>query len=435
MAKRQPVAVTADDPRFDPKSDAFDPDVVLPAGELDGEMPSMAELVDDADRFVVAPGPANMDEINDQLEMKKAEFMNSTIGMARLGAEIGMLLLQAKVALQPGEWLVWLADECHYSERMAQYLMSLARNASLIAELDPETSIRGALKAIAELKQKKGLAERRANPTLPQRIDVDLPSGLSLEEGDCAALPFADGTFDLIVTSPPFGLGLDYADTDDTYGHDVYLEMVEDWAAEIARVLRQPTKDEPGGGRLVLDVALDVSLGDGGDRMTVPLYAEWVTLLMDAGLNYRTTILWTDEHAESANARGSVDSPAAPHVWFPGHALIVMHTGDWKRKLYGTSEFETEEGHRQWVDWLGGHGFWRIPNNAHPSKSTHPGKMPVEVVRRAVQAFSYQMDVVGDPFAGSGTTLYVARKMNRIAYGVDKSPQYVAEARTWLSTL
>jgi len=39
--------------------------------------------------------------------------------------------------------------------------------------------------------------------------------------------------------------------------------------------------------------------------------------------------------------------------------------------------------------------------------------MPEEIVKRLVRLFTFEGDLVLDPFAGSGTTLKVAKELNR----------------------
>lgn len=50
--------------------------------------------------------------------------------------------------------------------------------------------------------------------------------------------------------------------------------------------------------------------------------------------------------------------------------------------------------------------------------------MPEEIVERAIRLFSVVDDLVLDPFTGSGTTLRVAKRMNRNYVGYEISPAY-----------
>lgn len=54
----------------------------------------------------------------------------------------------------------------------------------------------------------------------------------------------------------------------------------------------------------------------------------------------------------------------------------------------------------------------------------HPAPFPEEIPKRCIEAFSNQGDIVYDPFAGSGTTLVVAKKMNRRYIGSEISTEY-----------
>ena len=59
-------------------------------------------------------------------------------------------------------------------------------------------------------------------------------------EGDCLAL-FAlipDAAVDVVVTSPPYNLGVHYRSYDDARPREEYLAWVRQWATQVARVLR-----------------------------------------------------------------------------------------------------------------------------------------------------------------------------------------------------
>ncbi len=68
-----------------------------------------------------------------------------------------------------------------------------------------------------------------------------------------------------------------------------------------------------------------------------------------------------------------------------------------------------------------------------PYSGAHYATWPPALVERMVKAGSKVGDVVLDPFAGSGTTLLVARQLGRIGLGFDLSEKYLYEnARTRL---
>jgi hypothetical protein len=65
----------------------------------------------------------------------------------------GDVLLKAKSQCGHGEWLPWLADNFDGSERTAQGYMKLRAKAQRVADLDPDQSLRDALKALSKTKR------------------------------------------------------------------------------------------------------------------------------------------------------------------------------------------------------------------------------------------------------------------------------------------
>lgn len=65
-----------------------------------------------------------------------------------------------------------------------------------------------------------------------------------------------------------------------------------------------------------------------------------------------------------------------------------------------------------------------IPGKGDLAFGKHSAIMPEEIVERAIRLFSVVDDLVLDPFTGSGTTLRVAKRMNRNYVGYEISPAY-----------
>ena len=65
------------------------------------------------------------------------------------------------------------------------------------------------------------------------------------------------------------------------------------------------------------------------------------------------------------------------------------------------------------------------------NRAIHPTQKPEEMLRRIILASSNKGDVVLDPFLGSGTTTFVAKKLGRHWIGIEKDKKYfkVAENR------
>lgn len=67
-------------------------------------------------------------------------------------------------------------------------------------------------------------------------------------------------------------------------------------------------------------------------------------------------------------------------------------------------------------------------DNAKEYPKIHPAQKPVNVLKRLIEIFTDEGDVVIDPCAGSGTTLRACVELNRNAYGFEVSKQFYNEA-------
>ncbi|MGZ3451850.1 MAG: DNA-methyltransferase [Polyangiales bacterium] len=72
-------------------------------------------------------------------------------------------------------------------------------------------------------------------------------------------------------------------------------------------------------------------------------------------------------------------------------------------------------------------------NNMAKERTGYPTQKPMALLERLVLAHSRPGDIVLDPFCGSGTTLVAAHKTQRIAVGIDASPEAVRVSRGRLS--
>lgn len=59
----------------------------------------------------------------------------------------------------------------------------------------------------------------------------------------------------------------------------------------------------------------------------------------------------------------------------------------------------------------------------------HPAQKPVAVLKRLIEIFTDEGDVVIDPCAGSGTTLRAAYELGRSAYGFEIDRNFYQRAK------
>ena len=79
---------------------------------------------------------------------------------------------------------------------------------------------------------------------------------------------------------------------------------------------------------------------------------------------------------------------------------------------------------KEWVEFT--KQIWNIPipNKNDLAFGEHSAIMPEEIARRCIKLYTYMGDVVLDPFAGSGTTLKVAKELKRNYVGYEISGNY-----------
>lgn len=222
---------------------------------------------------------------------------------------------------------------------------------------------------------------------------------------------FDEPFIDLIVTSPPYNVGIEYNSNDDELNYELYLDFSRKWLGNCFQWSKPSC-------RLCLNIPLDKNKG--GNR---PVGADLTKIAQAVGWNYRTTIIWNEGNISRRTAWGSWKSASAPAVIAPVELVVIFYKGEWK-KTSGSkiSDIGTEE----FKDWT--NGLWTF-NGESKKRIGHPAPFPKELPYRCIKLFSYQNDLVFDPFTGSGTTLLVAQIVNRRAIGTELDVQYCEIAK------
>lgn len=232
--------------------------------------------------------------------------------------------------------------------------------------------------------------------------------------GDCQSMQELENeSVHLMVTSPPyFNAPFDYEGLYDTYDH--YLEVLYNVAQEVYRVL-QP-------GRIV---ALNI------DDMLVkgekfPITADATKIFQRAGFRYRDRLIWKkpDGYLRISRRSGVILQNPYPMYFYPDNLLesiIIFQKGKFEYKsipqdvrissMIDKAEFQQ----KKWYMTL-----WEMTNvlpGAVLEKNV--AAFPEELPYRLIKLYSYTGEIVLDPFAGSGTTMKVARLLGRNSVGFE----------------
>ncbi|MRJ02640.1 MAG: site-specific DNA-methyltransferase [Epsilonproteobacteria bacterium] len=216
---------------------------------------------------------------------------------------------------------------------------------------------------------------------------------------------FSKPFIDLIVTSPPYNVGIDYNEHSDTLTYEEYLQFSYRWLSNCYRWSNTSA-------RLCLNVPLDKNKG--GIR---PVGADLIRVAQEAGWSYQSTIVWNEGTISRRTAWGSWMSASAPYVIAPVELIILFYKEQWKKSYRGESDITKEE----FMEWT--NGLWTFPGESK-KRVGHPAPFPRELPRRCIKLFSYLGDTVFDPFLGSGTTLIEAARLERRGVGVEIDRAY-----------
>lgn len=271
-----------------------------------------------------------------------------------------------------------------------------------------------------------GFYERFGAPELSADDTVAVaPETDTIWVHDARKMPeLPDNSVALVVTSPPYFAGKAYEE-ELGEGHIPasyvdYLDMLTDVFAECARAL------EPGG-RIAVNVA---NLGRKPFRS---LSADVVHILQDRlGLLLRGEIIWQKARGAGGNcAWGSFQSARNPVLRDLTERIVVASKGRFDRAR--TTKQRVAEGLPS-QSTIGKDDFldltldvWEFaPESA--SRVGHPAPYPVELPKRLIDLYTFEGDLVVDPFMGSGTTAVAAVQAGRRFAGYDTDEAYAAKA-------
>jgi site-specific DNA-methyltransferase (adenine-specific) len=222
-----------------------------------------------------------------------------------------------------------------------------------------------------------------------------------------------DNSIHLVITSPPyFNAPFDYKNLFKNY--EQYLGVLKKMAKESFRVLAE--------GRIFVLNIDDMLIN--GEKF--PIVADAIKIFQEAGYRYRDRIIWKkpDGYLRISRRSGVILQNPYPMYFYPDNLLesiIIFQKGkfDYKsipKEIREKSKVNIKEiQEKKWFMTL-----WEM-NNVMPNQvlEKNIAAFPEELPYRAIKLFSYVGETVLDPFVGSGTTMKIARKLNRNSIGIE----------------
>jgi site-specific DNA-methyltransferase (adenine-specific) len=256
---------------------------------------------------------------------------------------------------------------------------------------------------------------------------------LDLREGDClsgmAALPAE--SVDVVVTSPPYNLGIAYSQYEDTAPRAEFLDWCYRWSAELKRVLKPA-------GSFFLNV---------GAAPANPLFPHEVLLKLQPLFRLQNTIHWiksiTVQPRKSPELSVGHFKPINSKRYLTDCHEYVFHltkTGavSLDRLAVGTAYADKSNiarwGHTEGHDKRCRGNNWFIPYKTIMSRVAerpHPATFPAQLAEWCIRLHgNVATQTVLDPFLGLGHAAEAAMTCGVEKFiGFELDPGYIAEAR------
>jgi site-specific DNA-methyltransferase (adenine-specific) len=238
--------------------------------------------------------------------------------------------------------------------------------------------------------------------------------------GDCIKTmksEIIDSSIDLIFADPPYnlsGTGMEWKGSKtggdwkkvnenwDVMEEKEFFKFTRDWVNESVRVLK-PTGS-------IYVACSHHNLG------------ESVIALKESGMIIKNIITWQKTNPMPNMTRRVYTHSSEFVIWAVKNKGWIFNYEELKKI---NPDRQKDGSERQMRD------VWQFPIvqgkeriKGADNKALHPTQKPEELLRRIIIASSNENDIVLDPFLGSGTTAYMAKKLNRNYIGIESNLDY-----------
>ena len=214
-----------------------------------------------------------------------------------------------------------------------------------------------------------------------------------------------DSCIHLMVTSPPYNVGKEY---DDNLSLEEYRKLLINVWKEVFRVLVP-------GGRTCINIA------NLGRKPYIPLHSHIIEDMQKIGFLMRGEIIWNKASSGSpSTAWGSWLSAKNPTLRDIHEYILVFSKDSYSRNnLTNKASTISKEDFLSFTK-----SVWTFSAES-AKKIGHPAPFPEELPYRLIQLYTFENDIVLDPFMGSGQTAIASLKSKRNYVGYEINEDYI----------
>lgn len=233
---------------------------------------------------------------------------------------------------------------------------------------------------------------------------------------------------DIVVTSPPYNIGVNYSKYKDNKPFDEYL----DWMENITKKIKKVLKDD---GSFFLNI---------GDKPSDEFRSMKVALKISKHFSLQNTIHWVkhidilEDEATNLNenlSAGHYKPVNSDRFLNNCHEYIFHFTKNNDVKLDKLSigvPYADKSNIGRWKkakkDLRARGNMWFIPYETVVKKKSHPAAFPIDLPKKCIKLHGYNEDtVVLDPFMGSGTTAFACKELGCKYIGFEIDKKYIEE--------
>lgn len=232
-----------------------------------------------------------------------------------------------------------------------------------------------------------------------------------------------DKSIHLVVTSPPYWRLKDYGNQDgvgqNAVSYEDYLDGLKGVFKECVRVLVPD-------GKLVVNIMPILLSGKDskfGRRVTKTVLTDLESYFSTLGnMYFHSLFIWDKRKAVRFSSWGSYPHPPNLLSSYPYEWIIVFSKAGRRPRVPSEVKEASAITHEEFTHWVQD-SIWDF-QPASAKVEGHPAPFPEELPRRCIRLYSFVGDTILDPFAGSGTTLGVARELRRNSVGYEINPDY-----------